>query len=318
MNCPVCKQGSMQPTKELCKDYISEKFFKLLRCNKCSCAKTDFKEEDFQNDFYGPVYYNSSKGKFIPLIEKIFQWNHKRNAKNIYHNFKPKNVLEVGCGRAYLLKELANLGIEVSCLESATAADWILNNKDVTVATLSDSDEKEWPFPVQCFDLIVYWHVFEHIDDPILSLEQATKTLKNGKTLCISVPNISSIQARIKPTAWFHLDVPRHLYHFSKNGLVELLTKQGYRIEKVVAGDAIQNLYGWFQTLANLFTPNHPNTLYRFLQGGDPLRTVSKLSLVIQLVTSVIWVPAGILGYLVESITGMHGNITIYAVKTRI
>jgi SAM-dependent methyltransferase len=314
-SCPICQQNALVQIPQHCTDYLSQETFSLLKCEACGCYITQGLSQALTNDYYGTAYYNSKKGKFSPLIENIFRWNHRRNASFLYHRFRPKRVLEIGCGRAYILRELKQLGVEVYCLESAGAADWILQNKAINVVSLSDEQENQWPFQPEFFQLIVFWHVFEHLPHPVQALEQATQVLETGHVLCISVPNISSLQARLGLATWFHLDVPRHLFHFSQKGLIELLEKQGYEIMTVTSGDAIQNLFGWFQSLANLFTPNATNTLYRFLQGGRALQTANKKALLIQLLTSILWFPIGLLGYLIEEITGHSGTVTVFAKK---
>ena len=309
--CPICQQDTLEQMPYTCADYLTQQTFNLLKCHSCDCCITQGLSQ--VDDHYGSAYYNSKQGKFSPLIEKIFHWNHQRNAKFLYKSFHPKRVLEVGCGRAYILRELQQLGVEVYCLESAGAADWILQNKDVNVVSLSDKQENNWPFEAESFQLIVFWHVFEHLPNPVQALEQATKVLASGQTLCISVPNITSLQARLGLATWFHLDVPRHLFHFSKKGLLELLEEHNYEIIKMTSGDAMQNLFGCFQSLANLFTPKTTNTFYRFLQGGTPWRTANKFSLFIQLLTTIIWIPFGLIMYGIEEITGHYGTVTVFA-----
>ncbi|WP_353571056.1 class I SAM-dependent methyltransferase [Candidatus Albibeggiatoa sp. nov. BB20] len=305
--CPICKQSILILSNQQCKDYISKQVFSLLNCPHCSCYVTS---GNMQQDYYGQAYYNSKKGKFSPLIENIFRFNHQRNATQFFKRFQPKRILEIGCGRAYLLKELKQLGCEVYCFESDEAADWILNNPDVNMLT-----EKKLDFPAQYFDLIIYWHVFEHLADPVASLRRMSLILADHQRICISVPNAASYQARLNLTTWFHLDVPRHLYHFTPKSLVMLLESEGYEIESIEAGDMIQNLYGWLQSAANRFTPSEINGFYRFLQGGIPLKTLSKSVLAIQLITSIIWIPVGIIGYIIETLAGKHGSITVYARK---
>jgi SAM-dependent methyltransferase len=313
--CPICQQNTLYQTSHTCTDYLTKHTFTLLGCHACGCYITQGVLHSQSVDYYGKAYYNSKVGKFSPLIEKIFRWNHKRNARFFYKHFHPKTVLEIGCGRAYILRELKQWGVQVYCLESAGAAEWILQNKEVNVVSLLAEQEKAWPFEPEFFQLIVFWHVFEHLPDPIAALEQATQVLEKGKVLCISVPNATSLQAQLGLATWFHLDVPRHLFHFSKKGLIELLEKHDYEILKVTSGDAIQNLFGWFQSLANLFTPKATNTLYRFLQGGTPWRTAAKFPLLIQILTSIIWIPIGLLGYVIEEITGRYGTVTVFAKK---
>ncbi|MEK7991644.1 MAG: class I SAM-dependent methyltransferase [Thiotrichaceae bacterium] len=309
-NCPICKQALLVNSNQKSKDYISKQTFTLLHCPHCGCYIT---HGDMQQDYYGQTYYNSKKGKFNPLIEKIFKFNHQQNAKQFYQRFQPKRILEIGCGRAYLLKELKKLSCEVYCLESSEAAEWILNNPNVNVVT----DEK-LNFPAQYFDLIIYWHVFEHLSDPVASLRRTSSMLADNQRICISVPNAASYQAQLNLATWFHLDVPRHLYHFTPKSLVMLLESEGYEVELIEAGDMIQNLYGWLQSVANRFTTTEINGFYRLLQGGIPLKNLSKKALAIQLLTSVIWIPVGLFGYAIETIMGKHGTITVYARKKQV
>ncbi len=213
-----------------------------------------------------------------------------------------------------MLEELKILGVEVFALESSSAAEWIFDNDVVAIVKIPE-ESSEWPFRSSSFQLVIYWHVLEHLADPAASLQQAGKVLAKEGILCVSVPNISSYQAKVKLWTWFHLDVPRHLFHFSKNGIIQLLEQNGFEIINVQSGDFIQNLFGWFQSLANLFTPQDINGLYRFLQGGKPFQKASKKTVIIQLMTIVFWLPVGVIGYLVETISGNHGTITIYAKK---
>jgi 2-polyprenyl-3-methyl-5-hydroxy-6-metoxy-1,4-benzoquinol methylase len=315
-SCPICGLNTIEATTLQTKDYLSHDRFDLWRCHHCQCLTTKAaQQQDRERDYYGEDYYNTSSGKFSSITEKLFRLNHARNARYFHTHFPSPHILEVGCGRGYLLKELKRLGASVFCLESAEAADWILDNPDITVLTLPDRQTSRWPFAEEFFQLIIFWHVLEHLSDPTGSLKQAYCCLAPGGTLCISVPNISSLQARLGLTTWFHLDVPRHLFHFSRPGLVSLLEKQGYQIIKVTTGDRMQNFFGWLQSIANLFTPRHINSFYRLLQGGKPLRSVNRISLLIQLITSWIWIPLGILGFLIEEISKTYGTITVYAKK---
>lgn len=313
--CPICEKNTSSVTPYPCSDYLTKHKFCLLKCDHCGTYTTQLTSGHPCIDYYGPAYYNSKAGKFSPFIEKLFRFNHERNARFFYKNFQPSSVLEVGCGRAYISRELKQLGCQVSCLEWAGAAEWILNNPEVNVIGLSEEQQNTWPFDSESFQLVIFWHVLEHLPDPIKALKESARVLEKGKILCVSVPNVASYQARLSLKHWFHLDVPRHLFHFSKQGLIKLLEKHNYEIIKVTSGDAVQNLYGMLQSLANLFTPNGTNALYRFLQGGTPWRTVSKAHLLIQALTAPIWLPIGLFGYVLEQVTSHFGTVTIYARK---
>lgn len=313
--CAICGGSGINQRYLTSPDYISGITFQLSRCTSCGSLQTIAPPASDKHDYYGTEYYNSEKGKFSLIIEHIFHLNHARNARALQRRFPAKRVLEVGCGRGYLLSELKKMGVSVRCLESASAAEWILDNPDVPVSTLSDTEESAWPFEDQAFDLVIFWHVLEHLPDPATSLKETYRCLAPGGSVYISIPDISSLQARMHPATWFHLDVPRHLYHFSEKGLKSALTRTGFTAVRNMAGDRMQNLFGWLQSTANLFTPRHINAIYRLIQGGAPLRNIDPVSLFIQLLTSWIWIPAGLAGFVIEELSGSYGTITVHALK---
>ncbi len=64
-------------------------------------------------------------------------------------------------------------------------------------------------------------------------LEDIRRLLSANGALIIAVPNAGGLQARIFGPQWFHLDVPRHLYHFTRSvttRIVEVFTTQDLRI----------------------------------------------------------------------------------------
>lgn len=313
--CPLCAKNTLSPVKKTFFDYITKDKFSLWKCSECASLTTRGFAAVSNNDYYGAAYYNSAKGKFSPLVEKIFRFNHRRHARFFWQRFQPKSVLEIGCGRAYQLMAFKELGVDAYGLESANAPEWILKNPLVEVKSLSPQSQAPWPVAAKSMDFVIFWHVLEHLSDPVQALQETTRVLQEDKILCINLPNVASFQARLNLSTWFHLDVPRHLFHFSKNGLIGLLRKQGYEIIDVSSGDILQNVYGWWQSLANLLTPHDINSLYRFLQGGGPRKTVAFLPLLIQLLTSVFWIPLGLAGHIIEKISGNAGVISIWARK---
>jgi 2-polyprenyl-3-methyl-5-hydroxy-6-metoxy-1,4-benzoquinol methylase len=66
------------------------------------------------------------------------------------------------------------------------------------------------------FDLVILWHVLEHLEEPEQYLSLINHMLRPGGLLLLEVPNYSSLQSQFSGKHWFHLDLDRHLYHFSK------------------------------------------------------------------------------------------------------
>lgn len=126
--------------------------------------------------------------------------------------------------------------------------------------------------------------------------------------------NFSSLQSRIGGKCWFHLDLPIHLYHFTENGLVNLLARSGYTSIQGSHADWVQNLYGWLQTLLNMTGLQH-NALYDFLRMKKPSRGWPVSEITISLISCLWAFPASLLGMFVEKIFRTGGVIRCTAVK---
>jgi 2-polyprenyl-3-methyl-5-hydroxy-6-metoxy-1,4-benzoquinol methylase len=83
------------------------------------------------------------------------------------------------------------------------------------------------PWQAGSFDAVTFNHSLEHVPDPLLSLRQATRFLRPGGRLAVSVPNFGSWQRRLFGTYWFHLDLPRHLQHFDRSSLAGMSRAAG-------------------------------------------------------------------------------------------
>ncbi len=90
--------------------------------------------------------------------------------------------------------------------------------------------------------------------------------------LVVAVPNFSSWQAKWSDADWFHLDPPRHLHHFSRDGLRQLVERTGFDCVSQHHFSLRQNPFGWIQSALNRMAgPDaRPNRLYSFLQGIGP------------------------------------------------
>ena len=83
------------------------------------------------------------------------------------------------------------------------------------------------------FDAITFWHVLEHLPDPRRVLRRVRDLLRPEGWLLISLPNLSSFQARIFRRHWYAFDdVPRHLFHYSPRSLALLLEQEGFEVRE--------------------------------------------------------------------------------------
>ena len=80
------------------------------------------------------------------------------------------------------------------------------------------------------YDMIMMWHVLEHVPDINKTVIALEKKLKHNGTLVVAVPNRDSFDSKAYREHWAAWDVPRHLYHFNHNSLENLMKEKGFSL----------------------------------------------------------------------------------------
>ena len=82
------------------------------------------------------------------------------------------------------------------------------------------------------YDIIVLWHVLEHVHSPFALIQNLKKRLnKNGK-IFIAIPNFKSFDSKYYGKYWAGYDTPRHLWHFSRKSIHLIAKKYNFKIFK--------------------------------------------------------------------------------------
>jgi SAM-dependent methyltransferase len=137
-------------------------------------------------------------------------------------------VLDVGCGGGLLLGMLRERGYRVAGLDSspeAASIAWKRQNVAAVCGSLANS-----PLRAGSCAAVLMFHVLEHLSDPRAYLEAAHALLPAGGKLIVQVPNAASLQHRWLGPRWNGLDVPRHLYDFRAQDVVNLVENCGFRV----------------------------------------------------------------------------------------
>ncbi len=225
--------------------------------------------------FYPANYYGEPGKKFRPFIERAVRLVGARHIRFISSQLPPgARVLDVGCGRGVLLGPLADLGFEAHGVElSEDATRGIDPRARIRIASsLTDAS-----YDSEQFDMIVLWHVLEHLADPLETMTECHRILKVGGRVLVALPNFSSLQAQWAGPDWFHLDAPRHLFHFSLRGLRALLERAGFTCKSTHHFSLRQNPFGWIQSALNRFSSRPRNDLYAFLYANGERSAFGKL-----------------------------------------
>ena len=108
----------------------------------------------------------------------------------------------------------------------------------VHIGTLETAPDR----PEAYYDLVVAWMVIEHLHDPIRGLAKLARWTRPGGTLALSVPNAGALEFTLFRDAWYALQLPTHLYHFTPPTLSRLLSKTGWRVERILHQRNLGNL----------------------------------------------------------------------------
>jgi hypothetical protein len=108
--------------------------------------------------------------------------------------------------------------------------------------------------------------VLEHWADPGEVLAAAARLLRGGGVLFVGVPNRGSPEARATRAGWFHLDVPRHLVHFTPASLARVLGDAGFEPRRWSFSAPEFDAFSFVQSALNR-AGLRQNLLYDLLRG---------------------------------------------------
>jgi len=230
--CPICNGNTFTPYLSV-KDYtVSQQEYSLVCCTTCSFTFTNPRPKIEEiGSFYKSEKYISHTGGSTGLMDTLYRiarnFTLKWKTEIINAYAKEKTILDYGCGTGNFLKHLQSRGWNTTGIEPDADARKKAEENGVTVET--DLKKLE-----QTFTIITLWHVLEHVHTLTDTLVDLKKRLDTSGTIFIAVPNFKSADAEHYQSYWAAYDVPRHLWHFNQQTMMQLLTNSGFKIEKVV------------------------------------------------------------------------------------
>ena len=218
----------------ICKDHtVSQKQFEL-RYNSELDMMVTFPAPEVSElpEFYKSEAYISHTDSKKSVFDKIYQGvkRHMLNRKLRWiekEKVQPGRILDIGAGTGDFLARAEKKGWEISGVEPSAGARELASKKGILLADNSEG------FPSDSFDVITLWHVLEHVPNLEKQIQELDRLLKKDGILIVAVPNFKSFDAYKYKNEWAGFDVPRHLWHFSRNSIERIFTEFSFELVKV-------------------------------------------------------------------------------------
>lgn len=265
--CRICRNtgpNSIYITHEMMFGYRDP--FTYFQCSACGCLQIETLPPEMSR-YYPHAYYSFTPAIAQPtsagLIARIrAALGRKRDSYALFRrgligaalfNLKPDDsyhsasdiglttrsrVLDVGCGSGERLLALHQAGLRYLLgVDPFLEGDIVYpNGVRIRKGTIHDIDG--------IFDVIMFHHSFEHLSDPIATLQSVLRIMAPDGLCLIRIPTVSSYAWEHYRESWVQLDPPRHFFLHSVESMRHLAGHVGLRVERIVYDSTAFQFWG--------------------------------------------------------------------------
>jgi SAM-dependent methyltransferase len=262
-------------------------------------------------------YYadTASGSRLSPAFDGLLRFLDRGRVRAVLKNtgLSTGKVLDVGAGDGKFLHFMRRLGFEVNgtttSKRSAHAAQALFGLQ------LDVSESLDNQLPHAPFDLVTYWHVFEHLEELPAHRQQWPKLVRPGGFLVIEAPNIGSIGARLCYRSWLGSDEKHHINHQDPKTIIASLRELGFDPARTeYFSSKFSYVYVWSALLGRLFGRQYDfEGIMSILKA--PSRMARKRPLwTINAMASVVYLAPVIAGLMLYGLTTGQGEVLrVYA-----
>jgi 2-polyprenyl-3-methyl-5-hydroxy-6-metoxy-1,4-benzoquinol methylase len=207
--------------------------FSVARCGLCGMGVTLPRVDEARLASFYPTTYGTYErlptgvlSRVSAAVQRFQAWQGLRTTPmECLAELPAGRLLDVGCGRGDLGAWFVRRGWSVVGVEPSSQACAVARSRGIDARTGTLADVELEP---GTFDVVAFRHSLEHVSDPLYNLRRAREALREGGVMVVSLPNFGCWQSRRFGGSWFHLDVPRHRFHFNPEALRTMLIRAGF------------------------------------------------------------------------------------------
>jgi len=246
--------------------------FSYFQCRNCDCLQIltipenmsryyppDFNSFTIKPDvLYGNVFLRLflnmrdryavfNKGLIGKLLYNLYP-NSNLKALSFIRTLTESSILDVGCGSGYDLYALREMGFHT------TLGIDLFIDKDLTYSngtTIRQGDvfslknDRMW-------DIIMFHHSFEHMEDPFSVLKAVASLLSPQGVCIIRIPVVPSYAWTHYRECWVQIDAPRHFFIHSVKSMQLLAEQSGLTVSQPIYDSTSLQFYGSEEYLLNI------------------------------------------------------------------
>lgn len=224
---------------------------RFAACTKCGLAmQVPLPPAETLQAYYDAQFADGMYAVFT-AAEQMKTMTAKWRLKAIAPWVRPQGRwLDVGCANGVFVREAAATGVQAEGIELSGVAvsSAVASGLPVRRGALADVASGA------AFDCISAFDVIEHVADPLAFLQDIVGRLRPGGHAVLTLPDKSSIFARLMGARWWFYIPDEHLHYFDRVIMRALLDKVG--LETVSIGRAFKPLtYDYGLTQFEAYNP---------------------------------------------------------------
>ena len=268
LSCQICNNSTQNEIIKVREMYFgTREEFKYLECSNCGCLQLLNPPEDFTKH-YPKEYFTFNqehenklkailnrfrdqsafgKSSFLGnlLLKKFGEPVYVSRMKNADISINDK-ILDVGCGKGILLHKMKESGFKNVVGIDPFIAETITYKNGLKIL------KKDFLEINGFYDLIMFNHSFEHMENPFQVIKKSNELLKLNKTLLIRIPVTDSYAFNHYRENWCSLDAPRHIFIHTKKSIKILAEHSGFEVKKISYDSRSWQLWGSEQYSKNI------------------------------------------------------------------
>lgn len=268
LSCRICNNSFHNEILKVREMYFgTREEFEYLECSNCGCLQLLNPPDDFTKHYPKEYFtYNQRHENKLKALMNRFRDRAAMGETSLLGKFLLKkygspvyidrmkiagiglndSILDVGCGQGILLHKMKESGFE-NVIGIDPFIDETIEYKNGLKILKKDFSEING-----LYDLVMFNHSFEHMENPLNVMKKSNELLKLSKTLLIRIPVADSYAFNHYRENWCSLDAPRHLFLHTKKSMEILARASGFEVKKISYDSRIWQLWGSEQYSKNI------------------------------------------------------------------